>query len=293
MKNYIIALERAGRVFNGYKLNEITPYMIRQHLNKLETEGGLSWTTCGIDYAALRCFFHSAEDNEIIDLSPMVKVRRTRRPKDEIRKGPDVFTADEAAHILECMKQEPLKWQAVVAFLLDSGCRRGECAALMWSDIDFATGKVTISRGAVYVSGQGVKVNNTKTGRAREFLIGPQTLAVLKRWKQEQALYNLAHGIPSSGYCFTGDTGNMIFPESITKQFSILKKRYNLEGFHPHALRHTMVSIGITSGADVVSISKRAGHANPSMTLNVYSHSNEEAQQRASEIITEAIYKKA
>lgn len=293
LKNYTIVLERAGKVFNGYKLDEITPYMIRQYLNRLETEEGLSWTTCGIDYAALRCFFQSAEDNGIIDLSPMVKVKRPRRSKDDTRKGPDVFTADEASHILECMKQEPLKWQALVAFMLDSGCRRGECVALMWNELDFSMGKVTISRGAVCVSGQGVKVSSTKTGRTREFLISPQTLTVLKKWKQEQAIYNLAHGIPSSGYCFTGDTGDMMHPESITRQFRVLKKRYNLPGFHPHALRHTMVSIGITSGADVVSISKRARHANPSITLNVYSHASEEAQRRASEIIADAIYKKA
>lgn len=54
-----------------------------------------------------------------------------------------------------------------------------------------------------------------------------------------------------------------------------------------------MISLSITNGADVVSVSKRAGHADPSITLKVYSHANEEAQQRASDILDQVIYKNA
>ena len=41
---------------------------------------------------------------------------------------------------------------------------------------------------------------------------------------------------------------------------------------HPHALRHTMATLSIANGADVVSVSKKLGHCNPSVTLNIYSH---------------------
>jgi len=39
-----------------------------------------------------------------------------------------------------------------------------------------------------------------------------------------------------------------------------------------HALRHTHASQLIASGMDVLSISRRIGHASPSITLNVYGH---------------------
>jgi integrase len=39
-----------------------------------------------------------------------------------------------------------------------------------------------------------------------------------------------------------------------------------------HALRHTHVSQLISDGADVLTISRRLGHANASITLNVYAH---------------------
>jgi integrase len=39
-----------------------------------------------------------------------------------------------------------------------------------------------------------------------------------------------------------------------------------------HALRHTHASALIAAGLDVVTISRRLGHANPTVTLNTYAH---------------------
>ena len=68
-------------------------------------------------------------------------------------------------------------------------------------------------------------------------------------------------------------------------------KRYNLPDIHPHTLRHTMASLSLIEGADMVSVSKKLGHCDPSVTMRIYAHSNEEAQRRANAILAEAIYK--
>jgi integrase len=39
-----------------------------------------------------------------------------------------------------------------------------------------------------------------------------------------------------------------------------------------HGLRHTHASQLIAAGLDVVTVSRRLGHSNPSVTLNVYAH---------------------
>ena len=48
-----------------------------------------------------------------------------------------------------------------------------------------------------------------------------------------------------------------------------------------HALRHSHASALIAAGLDVVTVSRRLGHASPALTLSVYSHlfrnSNHEA----------------
>lgn len=83
----------------------------------------------------------------------------------------------------------------------------------------------------------------------------------------------------------------MMNPQAPTAYLNRFGKKYNLPGIHPHALRHTMASLSIANGADIVSVSEKLGHAEPSITLNVYSHANEEAQRRANEALAQAIYK--
>ena len=41
---------------------------------------------------------------------------------------------------------------------------------------------------------------------------------------------------------------------------------------HFHALRHTHASMLISAGVDIVQISRRLGHASPTITLGVYAH---------------------
>ena len=48
--------------------------------------------------------------------------------------------------------------------------------------------------------------------------------------------------------------------------------RYGVQPFRFHDLRHFAVSQLIAQGAKILQISRIAGHADPSITLKVYSH---------------------
>jgi integrase len=52
-----------------------------------------------------------------------------------------------------------------------------------------------------------------------------------------------------------------------------------------HALRHTHASQLIAAGMDVVTISRRLGHASPTITLNIYGHLFSNTDDRAAEIM--------
>ena len=79
-------------------------------------------------------------------------------------------------------------------------------------------------------------------------------------------------------------------PATLPSIFRIWGEKYDIDNFHPHKLRHSMATISIANGADVVSVSKKLGHSTPSITLDVYSHANEEAQRRANDVLAKAIY---
>ena len=57
-----------------------------------------------------------------------------------------------------------------------------------------------------------------------------------------------------------------------------------------HALRHSHASALIASGQDVVTVSRRLGHASPTITLSVYAHLFHKTDEAAANAI-EAILK--
>ena len=53
---------------------------------------------------------------------------------------------------------------------------------------------------------------------------------------------------------------------------------------HFHTLRHFAATQLIVSGVDPRTAANRLGHANPSLTLRVYSHATSESERQAAEV---------
>lgn len=298
LENYRTALQRAAAVFGDMKMADITNLTVKQYINDLQTSGKnqlngkpLAHKTILKHYIVLHALFENAVENQVIAVSPMQNMKRPKPRKDETPKEPVVYTESEVQYIYRCLDNEPLKWKAFIMFAIDSGCRRGEIVGLKWSEIDFKTGKVNICRNAQYTAGKGTYISTTKNRKNRVIYLNRPVLTVLAEWKRQQALLHFGQGIPLNGFCFTQDNGEMMNPQAPTSYLTRFGKKYKLPGIHPHALRHTMATVSIANGADIVSISEKLGHAEPSITLNVYSHANEEAQRRANEALAQALYK--
>ena len=52
-----------------------------------------------------------------------------------------------------------------------------------------------------------------------------------------------------------------------------------------HGLRHTHATILLSAGVPVHIVSSRLGHANPTITMNVYAHCLPRAQQAAVQVL--------
>ena len=57
-----------------------------------------------------------------------------------------------------------------------------------------------------------------------------------------------------------------------------------------HALRHSLASALIASGQDIVTVSRRLGHASPAITPGIYAHLFDKSDARAADAI-EAVLK--
>lgn len=298
--NYRNVFRRATSFFGEYKMEEITPVIVRAYITELQANGvserngaPLSYNTVAKHYNVLHTFFEAAVTDEIIEFSPMQRMKKPKPKKDDIKMESKALTLDQSKRLIECLKNEPLMWRALVMLLLDSGCRRGEAVALRWDDVDLKTGYTQVKGNAQYTVEKGKYITTPKSGKGRMVILNQPVIAILKEWKREQTKWLLSMGLPHTGFIFTQDDGEMLNPNAPTKYLSKFGKKYNFPGLHPHTLRHTMATVSIANGADVVSISKKLGHAAPSITLNIYSHANQEAQLRANKSLEMALYKNA
>jgi integrase/recombinase XerD len=85
--------------------------------------------------AHMGSFFRWLEDEDIIDRSPM---RRVRRPKPTAQKVPDIFGEGEIA----AMSQDPL-----LALMLHTGLRKGECRRLQRRHVNLDRAELRVLNG--------------------------------------------------------------------------------------------------------------------------------------------------
>jgi integrase len=88
---------------------------------------------------------------------------------------------------------------------------------------------------------------------------------------QEQALASGRGRLTADGLVFADWDGGPRSPHTVTQQW---RKAMQAAGLRVslQSLRHTHASTLIASGLDVLTISRRLGHASPVITLQVYGH---------------------
>jgi hypothetical protein len=134
------------------------------------------------------------------------------------------------------------------------------------------------------------KEPKTRAGR-RSVTLSPWLLAELRahRLRQQEQRLSLGMGRASDDSpVFATLDGSWRTPNSVSTAWSRLADELGFPEITLHALRHTHVSQLIASGADVVTVARRIGHGNPSITLAVYSHlfgSNDQAAADATEMM--------
>lgn len=210
------------------------------------------------------------------------------------RKAPEYFQPEQIAAILDALEDEPEKWCIFTHLLIVTGCRRGEIAGLKWSKVDLDQGRLEISANLCYSKERGVYETTTKTGNVRFVNVPAETVALLRKYRASQAALQLANGDrwQDTGYLFTQDDGRPINPTSVTAWLNKFSRRRGLPHIHPHSFRHSVASILISAGTDIVTVSKQLGHAQVSTTGDIYAHVIEEAKAQATECIADIMLRR-
>lgn len=266
------------------KMPDITAANISALLLDMQAQGK-AHATCIKVYTVLKSLFKMAYLSDIIPKNPMDKVERPKQRKDEVRtQEPEAYTVEEVQHILSCLEREPLKWQAMIRLLVDTGIRRGECCGLQWKDVDFKGNTITIAGNLCYTPQKGVYLDTPKNGKTRIIDVDADVIALLQQLRQQQASHAL------SAFVFAQDNSpDPMHPQSPTRYLKKFAARYGIDDLHPHKLRHSFASICITNGADIASVSEKLGHSDKAVTLRMYTHADQESMKRASQIFRDAL----
>lgn len=214
-----------------------------------------------LDYA-VRCGY--------IQENPNAKIEKPKRAQPNV----SCYSDEEARELLLLILQEPIKYQAIIFLSLDLGCRRGELTGLTWDDIDFKTGKVTINKATQYIDRKIFEKETKSVNSDRINFLNPSTIEILKKYKKEQQEKQMKLGSQwiQTNRVFTTEFGGDIHPDTPTKIFQKIIKKYNLKHLTFHGLRHSGISHMIECGVPISVISRKVGHSSVQVTDAYYSH---------------------
>jgi integrase len=184
---------------------------------------------------------------------------------------------EQLAVFLEAAKGDRL--HALYMLAVDSGMRQGEMLALVWQDVNFDKGTVTVNRSLEEIGGElSLKEPKTKKSR-RTIALSAPTLAALQSHRKAM-LAEGNYGPDRPVFCGARSRSWLRKSDIYRHSFTKILEKTGLD-FRFHDLRHTCASWLLASGIDVVTIQQRLGHATPVMTLNTYSHILAGAQSQA------------
>ena len=166
---------------------------------------------------------------------------------------------------------------AAFVVLATTGMRRGECLGLRWSDLDLAASRLAIVQTVIAVNHE-VRIGSPKTARGRRTVaLDPGTIAVLRRHRQQQLEERLIMGAGFTDHdlVFCRPDGGALHPERFSRTFEIEAERAGVPRIRLHDLRHTWATLALSAGEHPKVVQERLGHANVSITLDVYSHVTE------------------
>lgn len=207
-------------------------------------------------------------DNEEIDAN-------SKKPKSLSPKDQEI--------LVKYIMANPTHASIGILLTLCTGLRIGELCALKFSDIDFENHVINISRTLqrIMVWNESGDENYTKvietSPKSRSSRRTIPLYGFVEKW-----LKNASKIANPDYYILTGNT-KFIEPRTFRNYYKGVITEAGVQNIKFHGLRHTFATRLITSNVDFKTVSEILGHGDISMTLNIYSHPDEN-QKRSSAI---------
>ena len=156
-----------------------------------------------------------------------------------------------------------------------AGLRLGEAAGLQVGDVNFLRRTITVARQVQGSTNKAAAIVAPKYGSERTVFIPADLAASLS------AHVSISRLTEPEDQLFRTPLGRLWQRNNASLEWRRIRETVGLaDDVTLHTLRHTFASNLIASGCDVVTVQRALGHAQPSITLNVYSHLWPSAEDR-------------
>ncbi|MCM3527882.1 site-specific integrase [Cytobacillus oceanisediminis] len=270
IKNHILPY------FKNILLKDLKPIMYQKFINHL-TDKGYSKRTVEIIHGTL----HNAYDKAIllgkIEKNPCsgVTIKGKQKEKGEIK----FIEAEHIADFLRTAYEYGYIYWIFYKVLIETGLRKGEAAALQWTDVDLKNKTININKSLDFQEASKDKENifgDVKTYHSKRTISISHSLAndlnFHKKYQNQNktALNENYHFDLNLVLC--RNDGNYMPKSSLFNSFSRILKKCDLPSLPIHSLRHTHAVLQLEAGADMKYIQERLGHGSIQITADVYSH---------------------
>ncbi len=152
--------------------------------------------------------------------------------------------------------------EALIRFMLETGCRAGEVAVMRLPDVNLTTGNAIVRRG--------------KGGKGRTVPFGPYSAKAIDRYVRTRR----HHRLVGTDDLWLGDRGKRFGYDALHKSLGMRAEMAGVSGFHPHRLRHTAAHRWLAAGGSEGGLMAVAGWTRPDMLIR---YSRAQASARAGE----------
>ena len=255
-------------LYNDLLAQDVGPYTVRKTHNVIH--GALSY----------------AKKTKLLQNNPASNIIIPTEPKSELT----ILNESQVSQLLIAARGKRL--EALYNLAVTTGMRQSEILGLKWTDLDWINHSLRIERQLVRPNGTKVEFSppKTKFGK-RTISLGDKSIDVLRNHYNLQQQERTVQGERwvENGLIFTTSLGTPIHARNLLRYFKNLLDEAGLPEIRFHDLRHTAASIMLNHGVPVIVVSRRLGHARPSITLDVYGHlipnMDEAAAQKIDELV--------
>lgn len=261
----------------NFPLQKLQPIQVQKLYNEL-LEKGLSPASIRYIHATLRKALNHAVKMQLIirNVCDAVELPKVKTHESKF------LNKNQVNEMLMAIKDTDVYLPTLLAVGL--GLRRGEVLGLQWKDFDFNRNLVSIKRTLLPNSKEGEIFSECKTAKSQRVLAVPDSImSYLKQVRKKQLENRMFFSTDYLDYdlVYCNPNGTPVTPGAFNHRFSNTLKDKGLEHMRVHDLRHTNASLMLSQGVSMKVASERLGHTTIGITMDLYSHIDEELQQDA------------